>query len=135
MDTLMKKALLFVTGAFAFTSVAFALPPKPNAYDGGNLWEIIDYLDEASDHRQLAFGMRNPVAFHCADGKGYSFLTDFIIELDKINPQVTSRMLTPLTQWRRYDKARQEMIRAQLQRILDGGCSKDVYEVVSKSLG
>ncbi len=82
-----------------------------------------------------AFGMRNPVAFHRADGEGYKFLTDFIIELDKLNPQVTSRMLTPLTQWRRYDKSRQEMIRAQLQRILDGKPSKDVYEVVSKSLG
>jgi aminopeptidase N len=82
-----------------------------------------------------AFGMRNPVGFHRADGKGYVFLADFIMELDKLNPQVSARLLTPLTQWRRYDNARQEIMRAQLQRILDCGyCSKDVYEVVSKSL-
>jgi aminopeptidase N len=82
-----------------------------------------------------AFGMRNPAGFHRADGKGYAFLADFIMELDKLNPQVSARLLTPLTQWRRYDVARQEMMRGQLQRILDSGeCSKDVYEVVSKSL-
>jgi aminopeptidase N len=82
-----------------------------------------------------AFGMRNPVAFHRGDGKGYAFLAGFIQQLDRLNPQVAARLLTPLTQWRRYDAPRQGMMRAQLQRILDSGeCSKDVYEVVSKSL-
>jgi len=82
-----------------------------------------------------AFAMRNPVGFHRADGKGYAFLAEFIIELDRLNPQVSARLLTPLTQWRRYNSARQEKMRAQLQRILDSGeCSRDVYEVASKSL-
>ncbi len=115
---------------------------------GAPLAETFDAVKQLAQHSDFniknpnrvralygTFGMRNPVAFHRADGEGYRFLTDFIIELDKLNPQVTSRMLTPLTQWRRYNKPRQELIRAQLQRILDGGCSKDVFEVVSKSLG
>lgn len=82
-----------------------------------------------------AFAMRNPVAFHEATGEAYAFLADFIMQLDALNPQVAARLLTPLTQWRRYDAARQQRMRSQLQRILDSGqCSKDVYEVVSKSL-
>ncbi|MFO7594253.1 MAG: aminopeptidase N [Pseudomonadota bacterium] len=82
-----------------------------------------------------AFAMRNPAVFHSGDGEPYAFLADFIMQLDALNPQVAARLLTPLTQWRRYDAARQERMRAQLQRILDcGKCSKDVYEVVSKSL-
>lgn len=82
-----------------------------------------------------AFAMRNPARFHQADGAAYQFHADFIMELDSLNPQVAARLLTPLSQWRRYDVARQEKMRAQLQRILDSGCcSKDVYEIVSKSL-
>ncbi len=81
------------------------------------------------------FAMRNPVAFHRADGEAYRFHTDFIMQLDKLNPQVAARMMTPLTQWRRYDTSRQAMMRGQLQRILDSGsCSRDAYEIVSKSL-
>ncbi|MCW9088952.1 MAG: aminopeptidase N C-terminal domain-containing protein, partial [Gammaproteobacteria bacterium] len=65
----------------------------------------------------------------------YRFHADFLMQLDSLNPQVAARLLTPLTQWRRYDVLRQERMRAELQRILDSGkCSKDVYEVVSKSL-
>jgi len=82
-----------------------------------------------------SFAMRNPARFHRADGAAYRFHADFIMQLDKLNPQVAARMLTPLSQWRRYDSGRQEKMRAELQRILDcGSCSKDVYEIVSKSL-
>ncbi|WP_370278223.1 aminopeptidase N [Pontibacterium sp.] len=78
---------------------------------------------------------QNAINFHMADGSGYRFLGDRILELNKQNPQVASRMLTPLTRWKKYDEARQQLMKAQLQRILDSGeLSKDVYEVVSKSL-
>lgn len=78
---------------------------------------------------------QNAINFHMADGSGYRFLGDRILELNKQNPQVASRMLTPLTRWKKYGEARQQQMKAQLQRILDSdGLSKDVYEVVSKSL-
>lgn len=78
---------------------------------------------------------QNAINFHRADGSGYRFLGDRILELNKQNPQVASRMLTPLTRWKKYGEARQQQMKAQLQRILDSGeLSKDVYEVVSKSL-
>ncbi|MBK1705330.1 aminopeptidase N [Halochromatium glycolicum] len=82
-----------------------------------------------------AFASGNPVRFHAADGGGYRFLGDRILELDPLNPQIASRLLYPMTRWRRYDAGRQQQMRAQLERILEvEGLSNDVYEVVSKSL-
>ncbi|WP_028632390.1 aminopeptidase N [Pseudomonas parafulva] len=82
-----------------------------------------------------AFAGQNLVNFHAADGSGYRFLADLVIELNALNPQIASRQLAPLTRWRKYDAARQALMKAELQRILASGeLSSDVYEVVSKSL-
>ena len=82
-----------------------------------------------------AFCSANPVRFHAADGAAYAYAGDFILRLDPINPQVTARLVAAFSQWRRYDAARQGLMRAQLQRILAApGLSRDVYEIVSKSL-
>ncbi|WXL24414.1 aminopeptidase N [Ectopseudomonas mendocina] len=82
-----------------------------------------------------AFAGQNFVGFHAADGSGYRFLADQVITLNGLNPQIASRLLAPLTRWRKYDSARQTLMKAQLQRILDSGdLSSDVFEVVSKSL-
>jgi aminopeptidase N len=77
----------------------------------------------------------NPARFHRADGAGYRFLADYVLELNKLNPQVASRMVNAMSQWRRFDEGRQLHMRAQLERILaEPGLSRDVFEVVSKSL-
>ncbi|MGZ8240447.1 MAG: aminopeptidase N [Methylobacter sp.] len=82
-----------------------------------------------------AFSQANPLHFHAANGQGYQFLADQIIALNFLNPQVASRMVNALTSWRRYDKARQELMTAQLKRIISTeAISRDVYEVASKSL-
>ncbi|MFI8744284.1 aminopeptidase N [Pseudomonas sp. NPDC077186] len=82
-----------------------------------------------------AFANQNLVNFHRADGAGYRFLADQVIALNALNPQIASRLLAPLTRWRKYGAARQAQMQAELQRILASGeLSSDVYEVVSKSL-
>lgn len=82
-----------------------------------------------------AFAGQNLVNFHAADGSGYRFLADLVIELNALNPQIASRQLAPLTRWRKYDAARQALMKGELERILASGeLSSDVYEVVSKSL-
>jgi len=82
-----------------------------------------------------AFVSANAYHFHQATGEGYTFLADQVITLNGLNPQVAARMVSPLIQWRRYDESRQQLMKAQLQRILDEPeLSKDVYEVVSKGL-
>ena len=82
-----------------------------------------------------AFAGQNLINFHAADGSGYRFLGDLIIQLNSFNPQIASRQLAPLTRWRKYDSARQALMKGELERILASGeLSSDVYEVVSKSL-
>jgi aminopeptidase N len=82
-----------------------------------------------------SFCQGNPACFHDASGAGYTFLADHILRLDGINPQVAARLLTPLTRWRRQDEQRARLMRAELERIAQRPqLSKDVHEVVSKSL-
>jgi len=82
-----------------------------------------------------AFCFNNAVGFHQLDGSGYEFLADQIITLNGINPQIASRLLTPLTRWKKFSRQRQDLMQTALRRILaEPNLSPDVYEVVSKSL-
>ncbi len=82
-----------------------------------------------------AFCQGNPARFHDAGGAGYAFLGDQVLAVNRLNPQVAARLLAPLTRWRRFDKERRQQMRAQLERLLQAAdLSRDVYEVVSKSL-
>ena len=82
-----------------------------------------------------AFAMGNSINFHSGDGAGYEFLTEQIIVLNELNPQIASRLVTPLTKWRKYPAGRADMMRAQLEKLLgEPSLSKDVYEIVNKSL-
>ncbi|WP_029935450.1 aminopeptidase N [Thiomicrospira pelophila] len=80
------------------------------------------------------FARQNLRAFHQISGQGYEWLADQILHLDETNPQVAARILTPLTHWSRYDDQRQQLMLAQLKRISQQAKSKDVYELVEKSL-
>ncbi|HEY0044734.1 MAG TPA: aminopeptidase N [Allosphingosinicella sp.] len=78
----------------------------------------------------------NQRAFHDASGRGYRFLADMILAVDKLNPQTAARLVPPLGRWRRFNEARQALMRAELDRIVaTPGLSKDVFEQASKSLG
>jgi aminopeptidase N len=81
-----------------------------------------------------AFGV-NQRAFHDLSGRGYRFLADQLIALDKLNPQTAAKLLPPLGRWKRYDSGRGSRMRAELERILaTPGLSKDMFEQASKSL-
>jgi aminopeptidase N len=82
-----------------------------------------------------AFAMNNPAVFHGADGSGYEFLRDAVIELNAINPQIAARLLTPMRDWRRYSPDRREMMQSALSKILKTpNLSPDVFEIANKSL-
>jgi aminopeptidase N len=81
-----------------------------------------------------AFCGQNHVGFHAVDGSGYRFLADRVIELDRLNPQIASRLLTPLTRFGKFDAIRRELMQRELARIKAvEGLSRDVFEVVAKS--
>jgi aminopeptidase N len=77
----------------------------------------------------------NQRAFHDASGRGYHFLADMILAVDRLNPQSAARLVPPLGRWRRFDSGRADLMKEELQRIAGSDkLSKDVYEQVSKSL-
>jgi aminopeptidase N len=82
-----------------------------------------------------AFCAANPRHFHAADGTGYRFGADLVLQLDTLNPQVASRVARCFDRWRRYDEVRQGLARTQLEHIKAKAQSPDVLEVVGKSLG
>ncbi|MDH3702300.1 MAG: aminopeptidase N [Alphaproteobacteria bacterium] len=82
-----------------------------------------------------AFCSGNQLRFNAADGGGYRFLTDRVLALDPINPQVAARLVGAFGQWRRFDEDRQRLMREALKRIVSTeGLSPDVYEIASKTL-
>jgi aminopeptidase N len=82
-----------------------------------------------------AFSQGNPVRFHDPGGAGYVFLADHVLAIDPMNPQIAARLANPFTSWKRYDEKRKALMKAQLERIVNAPrLSKDVHEVVSKSL-
>ncbi|CAJ1842451.1 Aminopeptidase N [Aeromonas jandaei] len=82
-----------------------------------------------------SFAMNNQMQFHAIDGRGYRFLTDLLIELNEVNPQVASRLITPLIQFKRLDEGRKALIRAELTRLANlEGLARDLFEKVSKAL-
>ncbi len=82
-----------------------------------------------------AFANGNPLHFHAADGSGYRLVADKVVALDRINPQVASRLARAFDRWRKYDARRQEHARAALASIQAAGdISPDVSEVVGRAL-
>ncbi|TMP79078.1 aminopeptidase N [Pseudoalteromonas phenolica] len=96
-------------------------------------------FDKSNPNRVRAlvgqFTRSNPAQFHRLDGKGYELLADLLIELNDINPQNASRMVTPFMSWQRYDEQRQSLIKTQLKRIAAiENLSDDLFEKVDKAL-
>jgi aminopeptidase N len=96
-----------------------------------------------------AFSMRNPnkvralvsafcggniAEFHAADGSGYAFWEEQVLALDALNPQVAARLARATDRWRKFDPARQALMRAALERVAAKARSADVREVIGKAL-
>jgi len=81
-----------------------------------------------------AFAAGNPAGFHQADGAGYRFLTEQILLLNQRNPQMAARMALPLSRWKRFEGKRSGLMREQLERLQQQELSRDLFEIVSKSL-
>ncbi|MFL6855109.1 MAG: aminopeptidase N [Sphingomicrobium sp.] len=109
--------------------------------------DTIDVVESLARHAD--FSIRNPNrwralvsnfaanqwAFHHGSGRGYRFVADMILEVDRLNPQVAARQVPSLGRWRRFEANRAALMRAELERIVrTPGLSKDVFEQVSKSL-
>jgi aminopeptidase N len=80
------------------------------------------------------FAAGNPVAFHRPDGNGYRFVADQVLVLDNSNPQVAARLLTAFRSWRTLETDRRGKAESALQRIAADAQSRDVRDIVSRTL-
>jgi len=115
---------------------------------GSCLEDTLERVKELTDHGDFSltnpnkvrsliyvFAIQNPINFHRKDGKGYEFIADQILGLDKINPQISARLASCFNQWKKYDKNRQGLMKKALETIIGKqGLSKNTYEIVSRAL-
>lgn len=81
------------------------------------------------------FCVNNPLGFHAADGSGYPFWAEQVIELDRSNPEVAARLARVMDHWRHHRPVTRDMMQAALQSVADHSeLSPNTREVVSKAL-
>ncbi len=81
-----------------------------------------------------SFQKSNIELFHSDDETGYQFVSDQVIKIDKINPQVSARTILPLTRYSNYKISRQNIMKKYLKKIMNEKPSKDLFEIINKAI-
>ena len=82
-----------------------------------------------------AFCLGNPAGFHRADGAGYTFWVDRVLEIDAINPQFASRIARALDRWTQLAEPYRTAAHAAIARVAaQPRLSTDTHEIVSRAL-
>ncbi len=78
---------------------------------------------------------RNFIYFHHESGQGYKLMADKIVELDKLNPQIASRLASSFRLFKKLQPAQRERMQEELMQIKEiPHLSKNVYEIIFKTL-
>ncbi|MES0879584.1 aminopeptidase N [Roseibium sp. SCP14] len=96
-------------------------------YDAGNPNRVRSLLQ--------SFATGNPTQFARTDGQGFELVAEAVLQLDKRNPQVASRLLTSFRSWRALDPQRSALAETALLRI--SSCeelSRDSRDIVDRTL-
>jgi aminopeptidase N len=82
-----------------------------------------------------SFASGNQTQFNRADGAGFDFLADFVIDLDRRNPQTAARLLVSFRSWRALEAKRRAHAEKALKRIAAvSELSADVRDIVARML-
>ena len=73
----------------------------------------------------------NVPVFHAADGSGYAFLAEQIVEVDQRNPVTASRMAKVFSRWRSYGSERQKLMQQAIALLSSASLSSNTREVVA----
>ncbi|MBB5073565.1 aminopeptidase N [Bartonella callosciuri] len=81
------------------------------------------------------FASNNLTGFNRTDGASYHFLCKMILEIDKKNPQLASRLLTMMRSWRQLEPIRQQKLETALKTIAEAPqLSSDVNDIINRLL-
>ena len=81
------------------------------------------------------FATGNQTQFNRADGAGFAFVAEKVLELDRINPQVAARLLSAFRSWRALEPRRRAYAEAELKRVAAApDLSRDVADIAARSL-
>ena len=95
------------------------------------------YQKNLPNHAKALFGAftRNLEFFHKKDGTGYALLTDFILDIDPINPHTAARMAGAFKIFPKLNPTNQEILRPFLEKILQTEwLSANTTEIIDKIL-
>ena len=82
-----------------------------------------------------SFANANQTGFHRADGEGYRFFAEMVLEAERRNPQLAARLATAMRSWRSLEAGRREKARAALVSIAGAGnLSTDLRDIVERML-
>ena len=73
---------------------------------------------------------KNTKLFHSLDGKGYLFMAEKLIEVDKFNPITASRLVKVFSKWNTYIEKNQEEMYKAILKISNANISSNTREVV-----
>ncbi len=110
---------------------------------GGNVLPAVQQLMKHADFhiknpnraRSLIFSYcNNAGAFHRADGAGYAYWADRVIEIDAFNPQVAARLARVMDRWKKLAEPYRAKAHEAIARVAKANLSNDVREVISRAL-
>jgi len=82
-----------------------------------------------------SFAMLNQMQFNRVDGAGYQFVSEIILRIDELNPQLAARLLTAFSTWRMMETTRRSHAKQALLFIAGKpNLSRDVGDIVNRSL-
>ncbi|TCS40194.1 aminopeptidase N [Reinekea marinisedimentorum] len=97
--------------------------------------EAFDITNPNKVRSVLGGFISNFKSFHNSAGDAYDFVAEKICELDALNPQMASRFVVSLENWKVFSEKRGALMKAALEKILNSGQrSPDVLEKVQKAL-
>lgn len=81
------------------------------------------------------FCSNNPLGFHAADGSGYRFWAQQVIDLDGSNPEVAARLARVMDHWKHHRAVTRDMMQAALESVASQPhLSPNTREVIGKAL-
>ena len=116
-----------------------ALNPQEDAYSRLFEMEDLPIFDKTIPNLVRALWgsfTSNYVQFHHRSGRGYSLMAKKIMELDSINPQVSSALAKAFKHYKKLMPENKKLMQIELEKIRSHkGLSKNTMEIVSKTLG